>query len=70
MPKVPKAGKVATTEQLDQRESEKRGEPAKLMLSFLLKEDLAKLVQIEALLPMEERNWLLDFLWNNSNFFF
>lgn len=49
--KVQKASKVLTIEQLDQREIEKRRELVEQLLSFLLRDDHAKFVQVEVLLP-------------------
>lgn len=44
-------------DQLDQKELEERGSPAEQLTSFpLKKEDSSKVVQIEALLPDEERS--------------
>lgn len=59
---VQKASKTPTTEQLDQREPDKRREPIEQLLSFLLKDDPSKFVQVGALLSKEERNQLLEFL--------
>lgn len=66
--KVQKATKISTIEQLDQRQPEKR-EPAKQLLSFLLKDDITKFVQIRAFLPEKERSQLLEFIWWNEGLF-
>lgn len=58
-----------TAKQLDQREPRKKGESTEQLLSFLLKDDPLKFMQIKALLPKEERSQLLEFLWHNVNIF-
>lgn len=61
MSKGYKASEVPTTKQLDQRELEKRGETAKQLLFFLLRNDLAKSMQVGALLLEKKRCQLLEF---------
>lgn len=58
-----------TPKYLDQRKPEKRGEMAKKLLSFTLKDDPTKTVQIEASLlePIWDR--LLNFLYQNVDIF-
>lgn len=63
--KVQKAIEVPIAEQLNQRELEKRAEPIEQLLSFLLRDDPAKCVQIGSLLSEEEKGQLLDFLHHN-----
>lgn len=60
---------MPAVEQLDQSELETRGGPIEQLFSFSLGEDLAKTVQIGALLAKEERNQLLNFLWANFDVF-
>lgn len=57
------------TEQLVKREPKKKEKPTEQLLSFLLREDLAKSVQVDALLSKKERNRLLDFLWGYLDIF-
>lgn len=54
--KMQRASEVPTIEQLDQRETEKRGELIEQLFSFVLRDDSVKLVQVGALLPEKERN--------------
>ena len=47
---------------MDQREQEAKGGPFEWLLTFPLREDPLKIVQVKALLSKEERAQLLDFL--------
>lgn len=55
--KVQKFNEISTTNQLGQRESEKRDELMKQLISFPLKEeDPSRMAQLGALLSNEERS--------------
>lgn len=56
------ANEAPTTKQLDRRELEKRDELVEQLLSFPLRDDLVKSIQIGSLLLLEEKNQQLDFL--------
>ena len=64
-----KVTKVSVAEQLDQIEPKKIAEPAEKLLSFSLRDDPIKYIQIRSLLLEKEKNQLLDFLNQNENIF-
>lgn len=66
---VHKDSETLTTNQLDQREPKKRGVLAEQLISFSLKDDPSKMVQVNALVSEEERNRLLKFLHHNVDIF-
>lgn len=60
---MPKIDEMSMTNQLDQRELEKRGELAEQLIYSLLKEeDPSRVVQLGVLLSDEERSWFVEFL--------
>lgn len=52
--KILKSTKASVAEPLDQKELEQRAEPIGMLLSFPLKDDLAKCIQIGSLLPKKK----------------
>lgn len=67
--KTPRSIKVPKAEPLDPRKLEKRVEPTKMLISFPLKNDPSKYIQIRSLLPKKEKNQLLDLLCQNVDIF-
>ena len=68
-PKIQKSVEIPVAEQLDHREPEQRAEPAEELLSFSLKDDPNRCIQIGSLLSEEERSRLLTFLRHNADIF-
>ena len=69
MPQALPSVNPPTIEQLDQREPDKRGEPAEQLLSFSLDNDSSKTIQIGTSLSLSTRKQLLDFLHRNADIF-
>lgn len=66
--KVQKASETLIAKKLT-KGSRKKCEPAEQQVYFPLKDDSLWMRQVGSLLPEEERNQLLAFLWHNTNIF-
>lgn len=53
----------------DPREDAKGGELVEQLLSFPLGDDPTRTIRVDRLLPLEDRDRLLTFLWANSDVF-